>query len=431
MTYKETLDYLYTQLPVYHRIGKAAYKADLNNTIVLDKHFGNPHKCFRSIHIAGTNGKGSVSHMLSSVLQEAGYMTGLYTSPHLRDYRERIKINGKMIPEQDVVSFVENNRDILERLKPSFFEMSVAMAFDFFARSSVDIAVIETGLGGRLDSTNIITPLLSVVTNIGHDHKELLGDTLGKIAFEKAGIIKEAVPVVIGERHTETSGIFSLRAKEMNSPIFFTEDNYICELEDFNPMLSYRKYRVSKNGSSSFQGETSLLGDYQKKNIPLVYNSAELLKKDLKISNENISKGIRNTVINTGLEGRWQILRHKPLIICDTGHNLEGIEFVTKQLNSISKKRLHIILGFVNDKDISQVLPLFPTEALYYFTKASVPRALDESVLKNSAEIYGLGGASFRNVSDALKSAVLNAGTEDMIFIGGSTFIVADALSLF
>jgi dihydrofolate synthase / folylpolyglutamate synthase len=429
MNYKETIEYLYSQLPAYHRIGKAAYKSDLVNTIALDKYFDHPHTKFASIHVAGTNGKGSVSHMIASVLQEAGYKTGLYTSPHLKDYRERIKINGEMIPKEEVVSFVEKNINILDTIKPSFFEMSVAMAFDYFARSKVDVAVIEVGLGGRLDSTNIITPVLSVITNIGHDHMEMLGDTLGKVAGEKAGIIKNKVPVVIGEKHELTEIVFVNEATRKSSEIKFAEDMYNCILGDLDCECGNRRFLLSiadlnlKSG-----GETPLGGDYQAKNIPVVAAAIDNLKSHFKISERNMMEGIKKTVVNTGLENRWQVLGMKPLIVCDTGHNKEGLEYVINQINRAKKDRLHMVIGFVNDKDLTKVLPLLPKSAIYYFTKASVPRALDEKILKEEASKYGLTGDSFDNVAIAFNKARANAPEEDMIFIGGSTFIVADLL---
>jgi dihydrofolate synthase/folylpolyglutamate synthase len=432
MTYKETIDYLYTQLPVYHRVGKAAYKADLNNSITLDKYFGYPHKKFRSVHVAGTNGKGSVSHMIASVLQEAGYKTALYTSPHLKDFRERIKINGAMIPEEDVISFVEKNYEILGSVMPSFFEMSVAMAFDYFARSEVEIAVIEVGLGGRLDSTNIISPIVSVITNIGHDHMDLLGDTLAKVAGEKAGIIKGNVPVIIGEKQDVTKDVFTDKAAGMASELFFAEDFYKCTLENLNSDTGYRNYcLIQRDNPHKIWGETPLGGDYQLKNLPVAACATDILRRDLKISPGNFIHGIRKTVINTGLEGRWQILGKEPLIICDTGHNREGLEYVINQINKTRKAKLHIVIGFVNDKDLSGIFPLFPKDATYYFTKALVPRALNEKILKGEASRFGLEGNSFENVAIAVQTARKNADKNDMIFIGGSTFIVAEVLNMF
>jgi dihydrofolate synthase / folylpolyglutamate synthase len=431
MTYNETIEYLYTQLPVFHRIGKAAYKADLSNTIALDNYLGNPHKKFLSVHIAGTNGKGSVSHMLASIFQEAGYKTALYTSPHLKDYRERIRIDGKMISEEEVVLFVEDNNKILNTLKPSFFEMSVAMAFDHFARNNVDIAIVETGLGGRLDSTNIITPILSVITNIGHDHMDLLGDSLEKISAEKAGIIKKNIPVIVGEKQKFSDSVFIGKASETFSELFFAEDFYECSLDDFDPVSGYRGFSLTQTDKPiTIRGQTPLGGDCQSKNIQVAACVADLLRCQFSISNENILNGIKNTVSRTGLLGRWQVIGIDPLIVCDTGHNKEGLQYVMSQILRIPKIRLHMVIGFVKDKDLSSVLPLFPADAIYYFTKASVPRALDEKILMNESASFGLQGESFVNVAHALNKAKENAGKHDMIFIGGSTFIVADLLQI-
>jgi dihydrofolate synthase / folylpolyglutamate synthase len=429
MTYSQTLEFLFSRLPAYHRIGKAAYKSDLKNTILLDNYFNNPHRKYLTVHVAGTNGKGSVSHLIASVLQEAGYKTGLYTSPHLKDFRERIKVNGEMIAENDVVTFVKKHKNIIESVKPSFFEMTVAMAFNYFAVCNVDVAVIEVGLAGRLDSTNIIKPVLSVITNIGHDHMDLLGDTLEKIAVEKAGIIKKKVPVVISETQQETETIFINKAKESDSQIFFAEKNYSCNLEKNDSLNSERCYMITELSTNHhFKGKSSLVGDYQSKNLQAVFTSFNVLKDVFKVSEENVIAGIRKVIINTGLYGRWQILSHAPLTICDTGHNKEGLEYVLEQIKSIPKSALHIILGFVADKDLGSVLPLFPTDAFYYFTKASVPRALDEENLKSEAAKYGLKGESFTNISTALDCARKNALESDLIFIGGSTFVVAEVI---
>jgi len=429
MTYQETLEFLYSQLPAYHRIGKAAYKNDLNNTIALDNYLGNPHLKFRTIHVAGTNGKGSVSHMIASVLQEAGYKTGLYTSPHLKDFRERIKVNGEMIPEDEIVTFVTNHKEIIESLSPSFFEMCVAMAFDHFAKYNVDLAVIEVGLGGRLDSTNIISPILSVITNIGTDHMDLLGDSFEKIAFEKAGVIKEFTPLVISETHPETIEVFKKRARETGSEIVFSDQRFRCTLGDNNNSGSPRNYVVEDTDTKlNFSGTTLLGGDYQAKNIQCIYQIFRTLKNILNISDVNIEAGINNVILNTGLSGRWQILSHDPLTICDTGHNKEGLEYVLRQLKEIKKTSLHLVIGFVSDKDLKSVLPLFPKDAFYYFTKASVLRALDEKILQSKAREYGLTGNSYTNVKSAVTAAKKRSSPDDLIFIGGSTFIVADAL---
>jgi dihydrofolate synthase / folylpolyglutamate synthase len=429
MNYSQTIEFLYNQLPAYHRIGKAAYKNDLHNTIALDNYFGNPHRKFRTIHVAGTNGKGSVSHMIASVLQEGGYKTGLYTSPHLKDFRERIRVNGNMIPEDEIVTFVSKFKEIIENVKPSFFEITVAMAFDYFAREKVDIAVIEVGLGGRLDSTNIITPILSVITNIGHDHMDLLGDTLEKIATEKAGIIKPGVAVVVSETDSVCNEVFIKKAIETGSDIVFADQNFRCSIEENYSATGTRKYRVEEIGKGIYcNGESSLGGDYQSKNIQAVYQVFRMLECVVNITDEILKEGIQKVKVNTGLAGRWQILSDNPLTICDTGHNREGLEYVISQISRINKNRLHFIIGFVNDKDLSSVLPLFPPDAVYYFTKASIPRALDEVVLKNSAESYGLKGFSFSTVKIAIEAARANASADDLIFIGGSTFVVADAL---
>jgi dihydrofolate synthase / folylpolyglutamate synthase len=429
MTYEETLEFLFSRLPAYHRIGKAAYKNDLSNTIALDNYFRNPHLQYRTIHIAGTNGKGSVSHLIASILQEAGYRTGLYTSPHLKDFRERIKVDGKMMPQDEVISFVENNKDIIESVKPSFFEMTVAMAFDYFRKCKVDIAVVEVGLGGRLDSTNIINPILSVITNIGHDHMDLLGDTLEKVAVEKAGIIKKSIPVVISETQIETSEIFISRAAETGSDIEFADQNFTCLLEETSDISGGRRYLVKDKSNNVYSEGISVLGgDYQSKNLMAVFQVFRSLKGILNYSDENIKNGISRIVVNTGLSGRWQVLGYNPLTICDTGHNKEGLEYVLNQVKRIPKTGLHMVIGFVNDKDLSLVLPLFPTDAVYYFTRASVPRALDQNILMKKAGEYGLRGNSFPDVKTAMKAAVEIASVTDVIFIGGSTFIVADAL---
>jgi dihydrofolate synthase/folylpolyglutamate synthase len=429
MTYSQTLEFLFSQLPAYHRIGKAAYKSDLKNTILLDNYFMNPHLSYSSIHVAGTNGKGSVSHMIASVLQEAGYRTGLYTSPHLKDFRERIKVNGVMIAKKEVVTFIEKHKSILETLKPSFFEMTVAMAFNYFAEARVDVAVIEVGLGGRLDSTNIITPVLSVITNIGHDHLDLLGNTFKKIAGEKAGIIKRNIPVIISETQPDTQNVFISKARESGSAIYFADRNYSCKLGiNAKPNKGRRYIMTDLSTDRKIKGEILLGGDYQSKNLQAVFNAFEVLKDRFEVSDKNLTDGILNTILNTGLYGRWQILNIAPLTICDTGHNKEGLEYVLDQLKRIPKSALHIVLGFVNDKDLKSVLSLFPTDAQYYFTKASVPRALNEVNLKMEAEKFGLKGDSFSDVAAAYNAARKLAKQSDLIFIGGSTFIVAEVV---
>lgn len=429
MNYKQTLEFLYSQLPAYHRIGKAAYKNDLKNTLELDEHLGHPHSGYMKIHVAGTNGKGSVSHLIASVLMEAGYKTGLYTSPHLKDFRERIRVNGKMIPRSAVTEFIRKHSSFLSSLKPSFFEMTVGMAFDYFAQTGVDIAVIEVGLGGRLDSTNIIDPVLSVITNIGHDHFDLLGNTFEKVAGEKAGIIKPCVPVVISETQEETKNVFTERAAETGSEIFFADRNYSCMLNDFDYIKGKRKYSIrEKSSGKSYMGEVGLGGDYQANNLQAVYQSFSVLKGIVPHTDKNLSDGIRKVVANTKLAGRWQIIGREPLIVCDTGHNKEGLEYVINQVKKVPKSRLHIVLGFVSDKDLNLILPLFPANAVYYFTKASVPRALDEKILMAEAANWRLKGASYPDVESAVRSARANASENDMIFIGGSTFIVAEVV---
>ncbi|HAX94226.1 MAG TPA: dihydrofolate synthase [Bacteroidales bacterium] len=430
MDYNQTLEFMYSQLPAYHRIGKAAYKNDLENSLALDDYFGHPHLKYKCIHVAGTNGKGSVSHMLASVLQEAGYKTGLYTSPHLRDFRERIRINGRMIPKGEVTSFMRKHKAVIASLKPSFFEMTVALAFDYFAHAGVDIAVIEVGLGGRLDSTNIISPELSVITNIGHDHADLLGDTLLKIAGEKAGIIKPGVPVVVSETQDEISNVFTSAAQQNKSDIRFADQEFECRLDDLNYSTRRRKYSVlRKSTGSSFTGEISLGGDYQAKNIQAVFQSIRVLQETIPCSDANIINGIRRTVGNTGLMGRWQIVGRKPLVVCDTGHNLEGLSYVLSQLKSTGGEKLQMVIGFVNDKDRASVLPLFPSDAYYFFTRASVPRALDERILMAEAMQWNLKGAAYPDVKSAVRSALDAASENDVVFIGGSTFVVADALN--
>jgi dihydrofolate synthase/folylpolyglutamate synthase len=362
-------------------------------------------------------------------LTAAGFKTGLYTSPHLKDFRERIKVNGRMIPKRSVTGFVNKHTACFSSLKLSFFEMTVGMAFDYFAQAGVDFAVIEAGLGGRLDSTNIINPILSVITNIGHDHMDLLGDTLEKIAVEKAGIIKKGVPVVIGETLSDIKNVFIRKAEDTGSEIFFADRHFSCLLDDYGTLTGTRIYYMrDKFSNKLFKGETVLEGDYQSKNLQTVFGALEVLRGTLDITGKVIRNGIRKVVTNTGLIGRWQILGRSPLIICDTGHNREGLEYAINQIGRIHKDRLHIVLGFVSDKDRSSLLSIFPDSATYYFTRASVPRALDEKILMSEAVQWGLKGTCFPDVQSAVRSARANASRNDLIFIGGSTFIVADAL---
>jgi len=367
--------------------------------------------------------------MMASVLQEAGYKTGLYTSPHLKDFRERIKVNGAMITEEAVVAFVGKHRGIIGSIKPSFFEMTVAMAFNYFSECKVDVAVIEVGLGGRLDSTNIINPVLSIITNIGHDHMDLLGNTIEKIAGEKAGIIKRKTPVIISETQPDTENVFKVKAMESDSPIYFADKSFSCRLSTHENSGEGRKYLIKELSTGHMtKGEIPLAGDYQSRNLQAVFTSFRILNDRFEISERNLITGIGKTVINTGLYGRWQILNKTPLTICDTGHNKEGLEYVLEQLKNIEKSVLHLILGFVNDKDLNSVLPLFPTDAKYYFTKASVPRALNEIRLMKEAEKFGLIGDSFPDVKTAYEVVRKRAEKSDLIFIGGSTFIVAEVI---
>lgn len=429
MNYQQTLDFLFSQLPMFQRIGKAAYKANLDNTNALDEYFNHPHKLFKTIHIAGTNGKGSVSHMLAAVLQKAGYKTGLYTSPHLKDFRERIKINGKEITESKVVEFVEKHKEAFTPIKPSFFELTVAMAFDYFANEKVDVAVIETGLGGRLDSTNIIQPEISVITNISMDHMQFLGDTLDKIATEKAGIIKAGVPVVIGEYQQDIAIVFERKAKEIGADLRFADKNFNI---DYSMQTADEKqiFQVYQNDTLAYPDlKTDLLGLYQQKNTITVLQAVELLiDKGFSINKENIYGGLENASKLTGLRGRWQTIGRNPRIVCDTGHNEAGMKLVLEQIKSTPYKNLHIVFGVVDDKSIDNILSMLPKEAMYYFCKASIPRALDENLLQEKALVFGLKGEKFPNVAEALNSARQNAVKEDFIFVGGSTFVVADVL---
>ena len=428
MNYTETLKYMFSQLPMFQRQGKTAFKKDLTNIKLLCNNLENPQNKFKSVHIAGTNGKGSVSHTLASVLQTAGYKVGLYTSPHLKDFKERIRINGKMISENDVVNFVKENKSIFEEIKPSFFEMTVAMAFKYFAENKVDIAIIETGLGGRLDSTNIITPILSVITNISFDHTQFLGNTIKKIALEKAGIIKGNIPVVIGETHEESSKVFLEIAKNNNSKIYFADKEYRIDYS----MLSedYKQiFNVEKQNKIIYKGlKTDLLGLYQKKNVISSLKAIDIISKEYKISKENIYNGLLNVQKNTGFAGRWNILEYNPLIVADTGHNIAGINEVINQLKATAYKKLHFIYGCVNDKDIDNILELLPKDAIYYFTEAKIPRALDAKKLQKKARAYNLFGEVFNNTNNALKKAKKNADKMDLILIGGSTFIVAELI---
>lgn len=406
MNYQETLDWMFSQLPMYQTQGASAYKKDLTNTILLANHLGNPEKDLKCIHVAGTNGKGSTSHMLASVLQEAGYKVGLYTSPHLKDYRERIKINGKEISKQFVCDFIDANKEFLEQNSLSFFEMSVGLAFQYFKESKTDINIIEVGMGGRLDSTNIIMPLVSVITNIGLDHTQFLGNTLEVIAFEKAGIIKRNVPVVIGEYTSETKPVFQLKADEMQSDIYFASE-LISEVYP-----------------------SDLIGDYQEHNKKTVLQAVKVLQEttSFQIPEENIKQGLQKVVINTRLQGRWQQLGANPKVICDTAHNEHGLKIAINQLKKEKFAELHIVLGMVNDKKPKDILPIFPKNAKYYFCKPIISRGLDALVLQKEASEFGLEGKIYNSVSEAYEKAVDNASSDDFIYVGGSTFVVAEIL---
>lgn len=426
MKYEEVLQYLYSSLPMYQRVGQKAIKKDLTNTIALCRYLDNPHLKFNAIHIAGTNGKGSSAHSIAAILQRAGYKTGLYTSPHLKDFTERVRINGVEIPEEEVVSFVVKNKSALEDIKPSFFEMTVAMAFDYFASEHVDVAVIETGLGGRLDSTNIITPLVSLITNIGYDHMDMLGDTLAQIAFEKGGIIKNGIPVVVGEKHEETTPVFEKLSAIKNAPLYFAQDDYSAEVVNMEGGKS--KVHIYKKGEKVIDNLSLALGGvYQTKNLPGILKTLELLN-DLGYSTDinQVAEGLRFVHELTGLKGRWQILHTQPLTICDTGHNQEAFKDIVAQLNSIHYTRLHMVLGFSADKDVDKLLALLPRDALYYFCQAQVPRAMASEALKNKAQDQGLQGEAYASVEEAFQNACQRANSDDLIFIGGSTFIVAE-----
>ena len=405
MTYQDTLNWMFSQLPMYQRQGKTAFKKDLSNTLKLAEHLNNPENKFKSVHVAGTNGKGSTSHILASVLQEAGYKVGLYTSPHLKDFRERIKINGQEVSKHFVIGFIKRNKGFFEANKLSFFEMTVGMAFDYFAKQNVDIAVVEVGLGGRLDSTNIVIPEVSIITNIGLDHTQFLGDTLEAIAFEKGGIIKPNIPVVIGETQKETAPVFKSLAKSCDSEILFA-DQLVSEVY-----------------------KSDLIGSYQSKNIKTVVQTVKQLQgKGFKISKKNIKQGLLKVVKNTGLLGRWQILKERPKVVCDTGHNREGLIYVMQQLSNETFESLHIVFGVVNDKDLRSILDLLPKKATYYFCKPNIPRGLDAEELQQTFSSYKLKGRAYKSVNEAYNSALNNARKDDFIYVGGSTFVVAEII---
>ena len=409
MNYQDTLNYLYDSTPMFQQVGGSAYKEGLDNTLALDEHLGHPHRQFRTIHVAGTNGKGSCAHTLAAILQEAGYRTGLYTSPHLVDFRERIRVNGRPIPERYVIQFVEKERAFFEPLHPSFFELTTAMAFRYFADEGVDVAVIEVGLGGRLDCTNIIRPDLCIITNISLDHTQFLGHTLAQIAREKAGIIKTGIPVIIGETTSETRPVFVQKAHEVHAPIYFAEEN---DREDY-PGLEYE-----------------LKGFYQRKNTRTLLTALPLLKEaGYRIDEQCVRRGFAHVVELNGLMGRWQKLQESPTLVCDTGHNVGGMTYIAQQLRQQTYRTLHIVIGMVNDKDIRGVLKLLPREATYYFTRASVKHALPEQELAHLAAEAGLQGDCYPDVPTAVKAAQEKSLPEDFIFVGGSNFIVADLLA--
>lgn len=406
MTYPDTLHWMFKQLPMYQNQGQTAYKADLENTWQLAKHLHHPERNFKSVHVAGTNGKGSTSHMLASILQEAGYKVGLYTSPHLKDFRERIKINGKEIDKGFVVDFIKTHKAFFETHALSFFEMTVGMAFDFFSKEKVDIAIVEVGMGGRLDSTNIITPELSVITNIGLDHTQFLGSTLEAIAFEKGGIIKPGIPVVIGETQSKTTPVFIELATRLNSKIFFADQ------------LSYKDVF-----------ESALKGEYQKKNITTVQAAVDILRhQQFGISEDALKNGFLNVITNTGLMGRWQVLQQQPKIICDTAHNKEGLSYTMTQLLKEPSDHLHIVFGVVNDKDVTSILPLLPKQATYYFCRPNIPRGLDADNLCKIFTANGFRGDAYESVEEALSAAKQEATTSDVVYVGGSTFVVAEII---
>ncbi|MBS7564001.1 bifunctional folylpolyglutamate synthase/dihydrofolate synthase [Mucilaginibacter sp. Bleaf8] len=429
MNYQETLNYLYNQLPMFTRVGASAFKKDLTNTLALCERLGNPEQKFKTIHVGGTNGKGSTSHMLAAILQTAGYKTGLYTSPHLRDFRERVRIDGQMLSELEVVDFVAQHQADFEQIEPSFFEMTVALAFDAFARHHVDIAIIEVGLGGRLDSTNVISPLLSVITNIGWDHMNLLGDTLPQIAGEKAGIIKPNTPVIIGEYQTEVADVFKNKAAEQQAPITFASEEWQVEVitnGQTNPdqLLAIT---AGKQGKEQLNLQLDLTGTYQLKNVKTVLSAvAQLRAQGFIITDEQIQTALSQVKTLTGLQGRWQVLSHSPLTICDTGHNPDGVEEVLKNIKAISYEHLHFVIGMVNDKDSTKVLSMLPTDATYYFCKPDIPRGLDAQALQQNAARFNLQGQTYPSVPAALHAAQQAAGSNDLVFAGGSTFVVAE-----
>ena len=426
MTYQECLDYLYQQLPMYQRIGNAAFKKSLDNIIALCDALGQPQHKFRTVHVAGTNGKGSSSHMLAAVLQKAGYKTGLYTSPHLKSFTERVRINGQELPEDYLVRFVDENKALFEKVKPSFFEMTVALAFKYFADEQVDVAVIEVGLGGRLDSTNIIQPDVSLITNIGYDHQNLLGDTLEQIAGEKAGIIKQQTPAVISTKQPEIAHVFEQKAATEHAPLYFATDHIQVQLQERS--LQGQVFSAHKNGKLWLQSlATDLAGVYQQYNLPGVLQTLLVLRdRGYAISEEAIKEGIAHAKSITGLKGRWQVISNNPLTICDTGHNVDGVKQIISQLEALNPKQVHMVFGAVDDKDVTTILRLLPKAYRYYFCQAQIPRALPVGELHEKATSIGLQGEAFATVAAAIAAARGNASEDEVIFIGGSTFVVAE-----
>ncbi len=425
MNYEQTLDYLLTKLPLFSRIGAAAYKKDITNTVKLCKAVGDPQHKIKTIHIAGTNGKGSTSHMLAAILQQSGYTTGLYTSPHLKDFRERIKINGKMIKKDFVVSFVKKIKKVSEEISPSFFELTVVMALEYFKEQKVDVAVIETGLGGRLDSTNVITPLLSIITNIGYDHMNILGNTLEEIAFEKAGIIKQNVPVVIGEKQDVTKNIFIEKARSCKAPLFFAEDDFSVSKSE--PSVNALHISITEKNNSTKKYTLDLNGIYQQKNLLTVLAAIKILQQQgFNLKEKNVRQGLSSVKELTGLHGRWDVIHQNPMIVLDVAHNEDGIKQLLKQIQTCVYEKLHIVFGIVKDKDADKILSLLPQKATYYFTKAQIPRALPEDELRVKANKYNLTGASFSEVNIALKAATEKALPDDLIIVCGSVFVVGE-----
>lgn len=425
MTYEQTIHYLYNKLPLYSNIGIKAYKADLNNTIALCEYLGNPQNKIKTIHIAGTNGKGSTSHMLASVFQQCGYKTGLYTSPHLKDFRERIKLNGEMIPQDFVIDFVERTKTFSEEINPSFFELTFVMSLEYFAQQKADIAIIETGLGGRLDSTNVITPEVAVITNIGFDHMDILGDTIEKITAEKAGIIKQNTPVIIGETIPATKSIFLEKAKEKNAPVFFAEEAF--KIISATPVNEKLEVKILPNNKAQPKIYTlDLPAIYQSKNLRTVLTALDVLKNKYALQEENIKYALSHVKDITGLHGRWEVIQKNPLVVLDVAHNVDGIQQLINQITNSSYKKLHIVFGMVKDKEIEKVLELLPKNATYYFTKAQIPRALPEEELLQRAQKFNLKGSSYDEVNKALKTAMDTASEEDMIIVCGSVFVVGE-----